>query len=255
MNVSRWFSLLAWALIWPTAAQEAPTPAAGETTIRLGPRLEPLATNLAPANPGGKSFVAAPAEEGRIAVGRSDGASDLALLRKLQVTNFRLTDPGQGASADAKGFIGAEVATVLPQAASRPGGFAPTINSPALSLSVNEGLERARIMVGRPHGLGIGDRVRLTCGSETLEREVIAVPTGLEFEIDGWTLAPQPVFVYGRYVQDKISVDSAQVMATAVSALQELARQTESLQGQVETLKTQNADLLRRLEALEPKPK
>jgi hypothetical protein len=187
-------------------------------------------------------------------VGRSDGAADLATIRKLKISNLHLTDSPQGSPAEVKGLVGAEVEEVFPNAVSRQGGFVANINSPALGLTVNEGLERARMMVGHPHGLNPGDRVRLLLGNQTLERDVTAVPTGLEFEVGGWTYPVQPVFVYGRFVQDKTSVDSGQILATAVSALQELARQTESLQEQVEILKAQNADLLHRLEALEPKP-
>ena len=59
------------------------------------------------------------------------------------------------------------------------------------------------------------------------------------------------VFFYGKEVNDFHTLDKAQIFSLHHSAIQELSRKNDKLQDENTTLKTQNEDIIKRLETLE----
>ncbi|MBL4708437.1 MAG: tail fiber domain-containing protein, partial [Flavobacteriales bacterium] len=168
----------------------------------------------------------------------SDKANDLALLNKIEITNYQLKDGGNNDKRNFKKAIAQQVAQIYPQAVYHSMSEVPdiyqssTIESAWVKLSTN---------------LRPGEMVLLLFGDEKELFEVLEVSeTG--FRVDSDRIGE--VFVYGRQVDDFHSIDYDAISMLNVSATQEIASQLTSLQEKnqeqatrIEELEKQVADL------------
>jgi hypothetical protein len=171
-------------------------------------------------------------------VGRSSGESDLALLGRIEITDYTYRDRLSHGGRPQKKVIAQQVEAVFPQAVTRGTGVVPDI------------YRRAGIAadgwIDLPTDLRVGERVRLVADGTAAVHEVLEVearrfrtafvPTGAE------------VFVYGREVPDFRSVDYEAIAMLNVSATQQLKRDHDAA---VAALRTENAELRDRLAAVE----
>jgi len=170
----------------------------------------------------------------------SDGASDLAVLRKIQITDYRHIDvPGTGGRPQKK-VIAQQVEQVYPQAVGQGRGGVPDIYKPA---SIKGG------WVQLATDLKQGERVRLITEKGN---DVYAV---LEVGLDSFRTSlredTDKLFVYGREVDDFRFVDYDALSMLNVSATQVLDRKLELEHKENVALKEKVAGLEARLEALE----
>jgi hypothetical protein len=176
--------------------------------------------------------------------GRSDSAADLGTLLGIEITDYIHKDViGKGAGIYKK-VIGQQVAKVFPQAVSKHTDAIPDIYQQA---SIREG------WVALSTELKKGDRVKLITEKGEDVHEVLDVTedkfrVALDHEDD-------TVFVFGREVNDFLTVDYDAIAMLNVSATQqlkkELDQEVKALRAENAELRTTNDALAQRLQALE----
>lgn len=180
----------------------------------------------------------------------SDGLLDLQRIQNIRITDYGFADHVTRGSQRVKGLIAQELKQVLPSAVSTTGGFVPDIYCISTQNSFDEKEQTLTIEICRAHGLKPGDRVQLLAGESRYEQTVVKINGEQSFTVGGWEPAMvganpvQQVFVYGKFVDDFHSVDYNQVLATGISAIQELSKSHDQL-------KREHADALKRIERLE----
>lgn len=181
---------------------------------------------------------------------RSNAASDLSVLQRLQVTDYKYKDVVSKGDVWKKGFVAQEVAQVVPEAVSIGG---TEVIPDIYALAKNTRLEAGtlQLTMEQAHGLKPGDKVRLMAGEQEEDLLVQATPSATEFAVGHWAHgAPEKVFVYGREVKDFHSIDYDRLFTLNISATQELARRVEALEKENTVYKSENAELRQLLESL-----
>ncbi len=170
----------------------------------------------------------------------SEGASDLAVLRQIQITDYRHIDvPGNGVRPQKK-VIAQQVEQVYPQAVGQGRGVVPDIYKLA---SLKGG------WVQLATDLKQGERVRLITEKGDDVYAVLEVGVGsFRVALEGDT---DKLFVYGREVADFRFVDYDALSMLNVSATQVLDRKLELEHKENVALKEKVAGLEARLAALE----
>jgi len=173
-------------------------------------------------------------------IGRADNAADLATLRGIRITDYRLRDREHGGRIYRK-VIAQELETVYPIAVSKSRGFVPTIYAKASLTTSGEG--RTAVATPAAHGLKAGDKVRLIGEvNGTVETEVLAVNGPNAFTV-ALPKAEAALFVYGPEVDDLRTVDYEAIAMLNVSATQALDKKVAELQDQVSSLAAENEAL------------
>jgi hypothetical protein len=171
-------------------------------------------------------------------VGQSDGKSDLATLKKIEITDYKYRDVVNQGSQTQKKVIAQQVEAVYPQAVSVTTGVVPDIYKKATSTNGWIQLQA---------DLKADDRVRVVSGKGDQVHSVVAVqnpkPGSREepkFRLDP-PVSEGNVFVYGREVKDFRSVDYEAIAMLNVSATQELARRLEQREAELAELRAELA--------------
>jgi hypothetical protein len=183
----------------------------------------------------------------------SPKVKDLAAIQQLQVTDYRMVDPGDGGMAWRKGFIAQEVEKVMPLAVSRSTEFVPDIFSVATAVAYDPAVKTLTLTLAKDHGLKSGDRVRLHIDGKREDLNVSAVPSAREFVMEQCENKPEKVLVYGKQVSDFRTVNYDHIFTTSVGAVQELARKVETQELECTELRESNVALRSRVAALEAK--
>jgi hypothetical protein len=191
-------------------------------------------------------------------VGASDNASDLETLRKIKITDFRYIDViGQG-KRPRKGVIAQELEKVYPAAVNTMRDFIPSVYALAENVSYNPATQELTVTLPKAHGLVVGDTVRVTVDTGTIEEPVAAVLSDNTFVLSGVEKITGRAFVYGKRVDDFHSVDYDQLFSMNISATQMLASANDALKSQVAAMTTRvtsvdamNQDMAARLAVLE----
>ena len=178
-------------------------------------------------------------------VRHSDTVDDLKIVRQLSVTDYRMVDKRENGWHVHKGLIAQEVKALIPGAVSQSRSIVPTVYSRPAATQFDPEKLTLSVTMTNAHDLKAGEVVRLVTDTEKLELKVLAAPTATNFVV-GMTNAPGRLFVYGKQVDDFLSVDYNRVFTTGISAMQELAKQADL---QAEALRRSEA----RVAALEEK--
>jgi len=177
-------------------------------------------------------------------LGRSDPRTDLELVRQLQVTDYRHIDTLANGAETKKGFIAQEVRQVVPEAVSATANFIPSIYALATSAEVNLGQKTLVLTLTEPHGLTVGDQVRLYTSNHVVERTVTGIPSERQFVVSDWDEdVDLGVFVYGKYVTDYLTLDYDRLFTAGIGAIQELAKQVEAKEARISDLEADVARL------------
>jgi hypothetical protein len=169
----------------------------------------------------------------KVIKGVSDGAKDLEILSKIDITDYTHKDTELYSTRPEKKVIAQQVEKVFPQAVNRGVNAVPDIYAAALVKDAWLELKT---------DLKPGERVRLIDEKGAAVYEVLEVKEG-KFRAD-YVPVGDKVFVYGREVKDFRSVDYDAIAMLNVSATQEMAKR-------VEAVTKENADLKARLAASE----
>lgn len=181
-------------------------------------------------------FVAVSDQRIKDVVCRSDSASDLELIQKLQVTDYRMVDTIQSGESVHKGFIAQEVEEIIPEAVNKGTNFVPTIYQQATSVECDPAESLATLSLENDHDLEVGDLVRMMGDNGVIERTVKDVPSRSSFTIETQGEHWDRLFVYGKQVDDFRSVDYDRIFTTAVSALQQLKKEKDQEVGELKTV-------------------
>lgn len=167
-------------------------------------------------------------------VGLSEGKSDLATLKQIEITDYKYRDLVNNGSRTQKKVIAQQVEAVFPQAVMVSAGVLPDIYKKAIS---SNGWIQLQV------DLKTGDRIRVVSGKADLIHNVVAVAQGKpgsgeepKFQLEP-PIAEGAVFVYGREVKDFRSVDYEAIAMLNVSATQELARRLEKQDAELAELR------------------
>lgn len=167
--------------------------------------------------------------------GRSDGASDLALLNQIEITDYTYIDRVAHGGRPNKRLIGQQVESVFPQAVSRTTDVIADIYKRA---SFKDG------WVELATDLKVGERVRLLDDKAGEIYDVLEVQAN-RFRTN-YAGKTDQVLVYGREVKDFRVVDYEAVSMLNVSATQQLKRDTDA---ELASLRAENAALRAQLAA------
>lgn len=184
-------------------------------------------------------------------VGLSDTESDLATLRKLRVTDYVMKDGMAHGDRPFKGFIAQEIQTIIPEAVNVGRDFVPDIYAAAEKVEYQADKEMLSVSMKETHTLKVGEKVRLIVNDGQMEAEVVNVDSPTTFDVSvAMQDAPEQVFVYGRQVDDFLSIDYNRLFTAGIGAIQELARQVDAVKVS-EAKVTELEKRLERMEALE----
>ena len=161
-------------------------------------------------------------------VDRSDTREDLATVRQLQITDYRKVDKVQYGGRLEKGVIAQEVEKVVPEAVGTTTNYIPNIYAKAAAVSCTN--QSLIVTMAQPHGLVVGDQVKLITDQNTLNVRVTAVPSPLVFAVEAGPSAPTQVFVFGKQVGDYRSVNYDRLFTTGLGAIQELAKRMDAVE-------------------------
>jgi hypothetical protein len=178
--------------------------------------------------------------------GRSDGAADLCTLLGIEITDYNFRDAIARGDGNYKKVIGQQVEKVFPQAVHKATDVVPDIFQQA---SIRDG------WVALATDLKKGDRVKLITEKDEGVHEVLEVSED-KFRV-AFAHEDDEVFVYGREVNDFLTVDYDAISMLNVSATQQLKKNMDqeiaSLRVENAELRAANESLARRLELLENK--
>jgi hypothetical protein len=178
--------------------------------------------------------------------GRSDNAIDLSTLLGIEITDYRHRDViGNGTGAHKK-VIGQQIEKVFPQAVTTVTDVVPDIYQQA---SIRDG------WVALATELKKGDRVKLIRETDEELYEVLEA-TDDKFRVD-FKHEDDRVFVYGREVDDFLTVDYDAISMLNVSATQQIKKEMDqelnALRVENTELRAANDALAKRLQLLESK--
>ncbi len=176
-------------------------------------------------------------------IDRVDSARALSAIESLRPTNYRMIDKTNLGADPKTGLIAQEVQAVIPEAVSKRVDFVPDIYAHAASVVFNAADSTATVTLSKPHGLAVGDVVRVYDDAGLKELGVVSVSGPVQFTVSG-AQDTSRLFVYGKRVNDFLAVDYDRVFVTGLAAIQELSSEVKEKDARI-------ADLEKRLAALE----
>ncbi|NOT38336.1 MAG: hypothetical protein HOP11_13275 [Saprospiraceae bacterium] len=182
---------------------------------------------------------------------KSDNCSDLLKVLKLKVSDYRLCDSISAGTDQIKGFIAQEVQEVLPNAIRKITKFIPSIYSLASSSIYDFDSSVLTIKLPKIHGLEIKDKVKLIFENSTKDLIVKSVIDKYTFQLECSenNLSKKPeVFVFGKEVDDFLTIDYNQLVSLSISGIQALIAENNGIKSKLENLEV---DLNSRLANLE----
>lgn len=172
---------------------------------------------------------------------KSNGAKDLALLNKIEITEYDHIDKINKDSRRQKRVIAQQVKEVLPHATQMSKMVIPNVYEWAKHIEYKDGI--LTVQTAKAHEFAVGDEIDLKTTKQDLNNVIVLKV------IDGHTFTvkaeekPGNVFVYGKYVNDFLSVDYDDIAMLNVSATQEMYRMIINLQKANKNLIDENNQL------------
>ena len=178
----------------------------------------------------------------------SNNSEDLALLKRIEITNYRMKDVTTWGNQAFKKVIAQQVESVYPEVIKKQTSTIPDIYSLAESVVYDAVNKKLSILLSKDYSIKIGDKIELVHPEKgKIQTEVESV-SGNTFTVKDWQYATDKIFVFGREVKDFRSVDYEALSMLGISAIQQLAKEVEELKNQNFKLK---ADFNARLDAIE----
>ncbi|UKB86155.1 tail fiber domain-containing protein [Chryseobacterium sp. MEBOG06] len=172
-------------------------------------------------------------------IGKSDNVKDLAILKKLSITDYQMKDKALYGTQEFKKVIAQEVEKVYPQAVSKSGvkAFIPNIYQLAKQNGAVFMFEKAVDIAKADKFLKIYDET----GEIILEIKS-STPNSITVDLADKKLKGK-LFVYGTEVSDIRTVDYDALSMLNISATQALVKKIEALESENETLKKSNIEM------------
>lgn len=180
--------------------------------------------------------------------GRSNSTKDLSLLNSIKITDYTMIDKVLDKNSYKK-VVAQEIQEIYHQAVSKSRNVIPNIMSPAESSVFDN--KTLTITLNSEHKLKCGDHIDILSKEKKLtDAEVIKIIDENSFVINSEIDLTQ-IYVYGKYVDDFLSVDYDALSMLNFSATQELYKRLVELETENKALKTTTAKLEDRMERIE----
>jgi hypothetical protein len=183
-------------------------------------------------------------------VGASDTKEDLALIKRLKVTDYRMRDAAMEGRSIRKGFIAQEVEEIIPAAVTKGTNWIPNVYANAIEVKLDAGHRRLALTMTNAHGLKEGEKLQLITDAGKFEALVGSVTATNKFVINDWTNSVTKVFVFGKEVDDFRSLNYDRIFTTGIGAIQELASRLDERSAQVNAMERKISELQKTVEKL-----
>lgn len=177
-------------------------------------------------------------------INRSDNVADLDLLKKLQITNYRMKDEGTWGKQIFKKVIAQEVEKIYPVAVRQQTSVIPDIYALAEKVNYDASKKELTISLVGDYNLKVGDKIELVHREKGKVRTTISAVSGNSFTVKDWLYETDKIFVFGREVNDFRVIDYDALSMLGISAIQALAKENEAL-------RMKNEKMEARLDAIE----
>ncbi len=167
----------------------------------------------------------------------SDILSDLKKINQLKVSEYNYIDSISKGNTLQKGFIAQEVEQIIPEAVNRHSDFIPDIY--ALASKLTKAGNFVKIEMPEAHNLKQGDLIRLITSDGQIEKKVVAINSKTCFSVI-FKKIPESIFVYGKKTDDFRVVNYDYIFSTGIGAIQELSKENNKLNNQINDLKQAN---------------
>jgi len=176
-------------------------------------------------------------------INRSDNLADLDLLKKLQITNYRMKDEVTWGKQIFKKVIAQEVEKIYPEAVSKQTSVIPDIYALAEKVDYDANKKELSVSLVGNYNLKVGDKIELVHPEKGKVRTTISAVSGNTFTVKDWLYETDKIFVFGREVNDFRVIDYEALSMLGISAIQALAKENEELRKEISGLATQNTKL------------
>lgn len=175
-------------------------------------------------------------------IARVETGGALKRINQLQVTDYRMVDKLLVGGGLRTGLIAQEVQAVMPEAVHQRRDFIPDVYAYAAAVAFVKTNQTLSVTMTNAHGFKVGDLVRLFDDEGQTEVKVLKVSSPTCFVV-GATYQTSKLFVYGKQVDDFLSVDYDRVFTTGVAAIQELSKVTQQQAEALRKSESRIADL------------
>lgn len=199
-------------------------------------------------NMGASHYFAFSDERIKMDIKSTDAEYDLAALTQLEVVDYRYKDYLDKGYELNKGFIAQQVKSIFPEAITVQTDAIPDIY--AMSLSIDHTQNESTITMEKDHQLEVGDRVKLMLdkGEEFYVVKTCHAPN--QFGIEGLSPELKNVFVFGREVNDFLSVDYDRIYTLGISVIQQLVKRVSALEKENNALRTEQSDMKNMMQSM-----
>lgn len=174
-------------------------------------------------------------------VGVTNNKMDLNTINKIEITDYTYIDKVSNSFATQKKVIAQQVNNVYPTAIKQNKGVIPNVYQLATKVIHNE--DKTQISTGKNHDFVKGDKIKIIIadlGSKEIFVTDVTSPNTFTIEkIEG-----DNVFVYGKHVDDLLTVDYDALSMLNISATQELYKRIVDLEEENRSLKNENSSLI-----------
>ena len=196
-------------------------------------------------------FLATSDERIKRKIAVSDSRDDLSTLMKLKITDYKYTDSLYSGNVKVKGILAQELEKVYPESVSKQTNFIPNIYALANDLVYEEINQKLTLKLAKPHGLVVGDKVKLISNTGGEKPAVVSGVTDNTFTVTDWTEKSEKIFVFGKEVYDFRVVDYDRLFTLNISATQELAKMVEDQKKLIDELKAKDEESKKKIAVLE----
>jgi hypothetical protein len=153
-----------------------------------------------------------------------------------------------------KGVLAQELEQIYPNYVKKTKGLVADIFQTSINTEILEN-NTVKITLKNDTNISIGDKLQIVERSEENNSlKVLEVLSPTTFIVEPFEFNKnEPVFIYGRYVEDYRTVDYNKIHMTTVEVVQELIKKTETLESENVQLKNTLSQFEARLAALESK--
>lgn len=181
-------------------------------------------------------------------IGISNSASDLNIINQIKITDYTMIDSKKD-NGKYKKVIAQDIFKIFPQATSQMRKVVPDLYCFATN-SKQEG-DLVYVTLDKKHQLVKGDKIDL------YHKDGFSAELNIEGIVDESTFYVksdkklEKIFIYGKYVNDFLSVDYDAISMLNVSATQELYKKIVALENENKALKSATASLEDRMAKIE----
>jgi hypothetical protein len=177
----------------------------------------------------GFAFVATSDKRIKTVLGKTNNQKDLNKLMDIEITDYQFIDTISQGDRVHKKVIAQQLKAVYPNAINKTSGVIPNVFETAKQVKV-EG-KKTTIETSKPHQFVTGDEVKLVLEQGGEKQFKVTVLNEKEFEVGA--VISGKIFVYGKNVNDLLTVDYDALTTLNISATQQLSKEVDSLKSKL----------------------